>query len=64
MQALAARLDQSGELLEELRRICAEAVAEVAGPHLVRGSRPLADRNRRPEQAETPRGRVPQERQK
>ena len=44
VQTLAVRLDRSGELLSELRRVCAEAVAEVAGRHLVRASRPLADR--------------------
>jgi hypothetical protein len=49
VQALAARLDRSGELLAELRRACAEAVAAAAGRHLVRGSRPRADRKRRPD---------------
>lgn len=44
---LARALDPSGELLTDLNRLCAEAVAEVAGRHMVRGSRPLADRSRR-----------------
>ena len=56
VQALAARLDPSGKLLQELRQVCAEAVAEAAGRHLVRGSRPLADRKRGPEQAVAPPG--------
>jgi hypothetical protein len=46
VQAIAGKVDPSGELLSELRRVCAEAVAEVAGYHLVGGSRPLADRRR------------------
>ncbi len=52
VQALAARLDRSGELLAELRRVCAEAVAEAAGSHLVRGGRPGADCKRRPDVGE------------
>jgi hypothetical protein len=47
IQRVAQRLDPSGELYADLNRVCAEAVAEVAGRHLVRGSRPLADRSRR-----------------
>jgi hypothetical protein len=47
VQARAQRADPGGELLSELRRVCAEAVAETAGRHLVRGSRPVADRRRR-----------------
>ena len=43
---LALALDPTGELAEELARVCAEAVAHAAGPHLVGGSRPLADRSR------------------
>jgi hypothetical protein len=46
VRAKARAADPSGELLSELRRVCAEAIAEVAGSHLVRGSRPLADRRR------------------
>jgi hypothetical protein len=46
IQAVARALDPSGELESELRRACAEAVAEAAGWHLVAGSRPLADRSR------------------
>jgi hypothetical protein len=45
--ATAHAVDPSGELLSELHRVCAEAVAEVAGRHLLGGSRPLADRRRR-----------------
>jgi hypothetical protein len=45
--AAAWQLDPSGELLAELHRVCAEAVAEFAGRHLLGGSRPLADRRRR-----------------
>jgi hypothetical protein len=44
--AAARQLDPSGELLAELHRVCAEAVAEFAGRHLLGGSRPLADRRR------------------
>ena len=44
VQELAAHLDRSGELMTELRRVCAEAVAEVAGAHLMSRSRRLADR--------------------
>ncbi len=40
VQELATQLDRSGELMAELRRVCAEAAAEVAGVHLVRGSQP------------------------
>ena len=47
IRSAAACLDSSGELLAELRRVCAEAIAEAAGRHWVRGSRPLADRLRR-----------------
>jgi hypothetical protein len=49
VQALAARLDRSGELLSELRRVCVEAVAKAAGRHLVRGSRPFTARKPRRE---------------
>jgi hypothetical protein len=47
IRLVARTLDPSGELEAELRRVCAEAVAEAAGRHLVSGSRPLADRGRR-----------------
>jgi hypothetical protein len=47
VRAVGQRVDPSGALLVELRRVCAESVAEVAGRHLVRGSRPVADRRRR-----------------
>ena len=43
---LIKRLDPTGGLRADLDRVCAEAIAEVAGRHLVRGSRPLADRSR------------------
>ena len=43
---LAWALDDTGELAADLARVCAEAVAHAAGPHLVGGSRPLADRSR------------------
>ena len=43
---LALALDPTGELADDLARVCAEAVARAAGPHLVGGSRPLADRSR------------------
>jgi hypothetical protein len=46
VRAIARRLDPSGELLSELRRVCAEAIAEAAGHHLVSGSRPVAERRR------------------
>ncbi len=49
VREVVARLDPSGELMAELRRICAEAVAQAAGVHLVRGSTPVADRRRRTE---------------
>lgn len=45
-RALARALDSTGELLADLERVCAEAVAGHAGRHLVQGSRPLADRGR------------------
>ena len=44
---LIYRLDPTGGLRADLNRVCAEAIAEVAGRQLVRGSRPLADRFRR-----------------
>jgi hypothetical protein len=44
---VAQKLDPTGGLRADLNWICAEAVAEVAGRHLVGGSRPLADRSRR-----------------
>ena len=47
IQELAKRLDPTGGLQADLNRVCAEAVSKVAGRHLVRGSRPLADRGRR-----------------
>jgi hypothetical protein len=47
VQALANEVDPSGELLSDLHRVCAEAIAEEAGRHLLGGSRPLADRRRR-----------------
>lgn len=43
---LAWLCDPSGELAGDLARICAEAVARVAGRHLASVSRPLADRSR------------------
>jgi len=46
IQAVAQRLDPEGGLQSDLNRVCAEAVAEIAGRHLVRASRPLADRRR------------------
>jgi hypothetical protein len=46
IRGLAAALDPGGELQADLNRICAEAIAAAAGPSLVRGSRPLADRGR------------------
>jgi hypothetical protein len=42
----ALALDPTGELMAEVNRLCADEVAAVAGPHLVRGSRPAADRAR------------------
>jgi hypothetical protein len=47
IQAMARRVDPSGELLSEMQRVCAEAIAEAVGHHLVRGSQPLAERHRR-----------------
>jgi hypothetical protein len=47
VRAIAGKVDPSGELLSELRRVCAEAVSEAAGRHLLGGSRPVADRSRR-----------------
>jgi hypothetical protein len=47
IQEMLKRLDPTGLLQEDLNRVCAEAIAEVAGRHLVRGSRQLADRSRR-----------------
>jgi hypothetical protein len=46
VRAVAQQVDSSGELLSELHRVCAEAVAEAAGHHLLSGSRPIADRRR------------------
>jgi hypothetical protein len=46
IQALTGQLDPGGDLQADLNRVCAEAVASEAGPSLVRGSRPLADRCR------------------
>lgn len=46
--AILAALDPSGASQEDVNRACAEAIACVAGGHLVRGSRPPADRIRRP----------------
>ena len=43
---LANRLDESGDLLADLQRICAEAVAEMAESRLLAASRPAADRVR------------------
>ena len=43
---LANRLDESGDLLADLQRICAEAVAEMAESRLLTASRPAADRVR------------------
>jgi hypothetical protein len=40
-------LDPTGTLAADLDRVCAEAVAEFAGRHLVQVGRPLADRRRR-----------------
>ena len=47
IKAVARQLDPAGELHAELRRACAEAVAEVAGRHLALGGRPAIDRRRR-----------------
>ncbi len=44
---VAHRLDPTGGLQSDLDRLCAEAVAEFAGHHLVQGGRPVADRHRR-----------------
>lgn len=44
---IGRRLEPTGGLRADLDRVCAEAVAGVAGRHLVCGSRPLADRSRR-----------------
>lgn len=41
-----AACDPAGELASELSRICHEALARVFGPHLMGGSRPVADRSR------------------
>jgi hypothetical protein len=46
IRAAVAALDPSGELQADLDRVCAEAIARAAGPSLVRGSRPVADRGR------------------
>ncbi len=46
IRQLAQHLDPNGGLLSELERVCAEAIADIAGRHLVRPSRPLADRRR------------------
>src|SRR5262245_12100363 len=51
VQAKAAALDPSGELAADLQRVCAEAIASVAGRHLVSGSRPVAERARMEERA-------------
>ena len=45
-RAIALVLDPSGDLLADLERTCAEAVASQAGRHLVQASRPMADRGR------------------
>jgi hypothetical protein len=45
--ALADRVDPSGELLIDLRRVCAEAVAEVTNPALAGKGIPVAGRKRR-----------------
>jgi hypothetical protein len=42
----ALALDPTGELAVDLSRICAEAVAAACGRHLMRESRPSADRGR------------------
>jgi hypothetical protein len=47
IRAVVEQLDDSGELQSDLRWVCAEAVASVAGRHLITGSRPVADRARR-----------------
>lgn len=46
-QELAHALDPTGGLAADLDRVCAEAIAEFAGRHLVQVGRPLADRRRR-----------------
>ncbi len=48
------QLDPTGGLRADLERVCAEAIAEVAGRHLVQASRPLADRFRREPSSEPP----------
>jgi hypothetical protein len=40
IQEMLKRLDPTGLLQEDLNRVCAQAIAEVVGRHLVRGSRP------------------------
>jgi hypothetical protein len=47
IQEASKRLDPTGALQADLNRVCAEAVAEVAGRHLVQASRPFPDRRRR-----------------
>ena len=46
VQALARRVDPSGELLSDLRRVCAEVVAEAEGHYLKTGKPVLAERPR------------------
>ena len=46
VRRFALALDPSGDLAADLSRACAEAVAACCGPHMVRGSRPPADRAR------------------
>ena len=47
IRALVRRLDPSGELYQDLRRVCAEAVAAAADPRLAhRGRRPDSARRR------------------
>jgi hypothetical protein len=43
VQALARRVDPSGELLADLRRVCAEAVTEATG-HDLESGKPVVDR--------------------
>ncbi|HEX6985929.1 MAG TPA: hypothetical protein VF170_11160 [Planctomycetaceae bacterium] len=47
VKAAARRVDPGGELYAELRRACAEAVADVAGRHLASGGRRATERRRR-----------------
>ena len=47
IRAVVQQLDDCGELQSDLQQVCAEAVAGMAGRHLIAASRPSADRSRR-----------------